>query len=387
MQLVSTSILEDYIFRRYRKQSFCDFPFDATLRKAGNRPSTVPPRASQMEVALLNWYTSPNQRSEWVAKIEITTGKALTKQVPNLNKVEIDNSIAVPAACQFTKPGHTLKVIGLNAGRGAYWFEIADIIRTTISLEKPDLIILNEMDIGMARSGNIHTTRKLAFELGMNYDWGLEFVELMNGNHEEQKATKNMKNALGLHGNAILSTCSLYDPLILRDALDEKYFTNRRFKMNAIGSEKRLGGRTGLFVRTGGASSMEGVNEHIIVGSVHKVHPSLHKERIWQYFNATPGSTLGAKVGIITAGDEKRDFCPHSGLQNLDDARSGNTWPADCKWGRLGKGRGDNFCGDMTVIGQDETILPCYYPPVNVDGTATQVSDHSFIKINLQVPE
>ena len=103
----------------------------------------------------------------------------------------------------------------------------------------------------MARSGNVHTARKLAFRLGMNYAWGLEFVELTNGNAREQNDTLGMKNAMGLHGNAILSSCPIFDPILVRDRLDEQFFSNKRFKGNAMGHEKRLGGRMGMFVRTG----------------------------------------------------------------------------------------------------------------------------------------
>ena len=117
--------------------------------------------------------------------------------------------------------------MNFNAERGRYWREFADIILSMDEEEAPDIVILNEMDIGMARSGNIHTTRKLAFRLKMNYAWGLEFVELTNGNHEEQNRTVGATNALGLHGNAILSTCKIVDPIVVRDPLDEIYFSNK----------------------------------------------------------------------------------------------------------------------------------------------------------------
>lgn len=117
------------------------------------------------------------------------------------------------------------------------------MIETIPELNQPDLIIMSEMDIGMARSGNIHTTRKLAYRLKMNYAWGLEFVELTNGNKEEQEMTRGKENALGLHGNAILSRCPMYDPKIYRNVLEDLYFSNRAHDVNAQGM--------GLYVRTG----------------------------------------------------------------------------------------------------------------------------------------
>ena len=37
---------------------------------------------------------------------------------------------------------------------------------------------MNEMYVGMARSDQQHAARLMAYHLGVNYAWGLEFVEL-----------------------------------------------------------------------------------------------------------------------------------------------------------------------------------------------------------------
>jgi hypothetical protein len=79
-----------------------------------------------------------------------------------------------------------LKVVTFNARRGTTWLEFVLKVRSDLELRDPDVILLNEMDIGMSRSGNLHTTRMMAHALDMNYAWGLEFLELTNGNKEEQ---------------------------------------------------------------------------------------------------------------------------------------------------------------------------------------------------------
>jgi hypothetical protein len=111
-------------------------------------------------------------------------GKAFTTQIPELNTVEIDNSIASTGSCD--RPLKGLKVITYNARRGGSWLEFVLKVRTETALQNPDVILLNEMDNGMSRSGNVHTTRLMAHALGMNYAFGLEFIELTNGNKEEQ---------------------------------------------------------------------------------------------------------------------------------------------------------------------------------------------------------
>jgi len=428
IMIVPDSVGRQYVLDRYKKEEYCDFPFDkttprlpaATYHETGRAPPPILPRhASQMNAILSNWYISQKVRDDWLMEIGKTPGNELNEKVPYLDEVEIDNSIAIPDSCRIAGSvsqsryanNKILKVVGFNAGRATYWAEFAEMVETMPELEKPDVIILNEMDIGMARSGNVHTTRKLAFRLGMNYAWGLEFVELSNGNWQEQNQTEGMKNALGLHGNAILSRCPMYDPVIYRDKLDERYFSHKRFSGNAQGSEKRLGGRMGLFVRTGemvetdtDSTKDHASTPHVIVGSVHKLEEKTYRKEIWDYLgfgkfpNITDKETLTEKgisaigdtstLGIIISGDlASRGFCTQSGLSNLDKPQKHRTFPADCKTQRLGHWRGDQFCGNMKVSGDDRSILPCYEstaasPSFN---ETVQISDHSIIQISLEM--
>ena len=386
IQLIDTDILKKYVDMRYGRKAFCDFPFDMNAFKTTEkREDHLPPRASQMEFALSTWYTPISKRKHWLQLIGKQTGLNVTQElVPNLNVVEVDNSIASTEACRMLKTqGTPIRVVNFNAERGRYWREFAELLEERN--EKPDIIILNEMDIGMARSGNVHTARKLAHHLKMNYAWGLEFIELTNGNHEEQNRTRTSENALGLHGNAILSTCKIFDPIIFRDPLDEIYFSNRAHKKNAMGSEKRLGGRMSLFARTGDV----GTTQHIVVGSVHKAHPSRNRQEIWEYLgfgpaptettNFTRGIPPRQQRGIVVGGDlESRKFCTLSGFKNLDRVQKPTTFPSDCSRNHTGNFRGDYLCGNMQIDQKDSVILPC----AGANG-ALQLSDHSIIKISL----
>jgi hypothetical protein len=47
------------------------------------------------------------------------------------------------------------------------------------------IIILNEMDIGMVRTYQQHMTWQMAYSLGMNFAWVLEFVELTIGDKQD----------------------------------------------------------------------------------------------------------------------------------------------------------------------------------------------------------
>ena len=89
----------------------------------------------------------------------------------------------------------------------------------------------------MARSGNEHTTREMARALKMNYAYGVEFLELTNGEPEERKLYPG-ENDWGYHGNAILSKYPLINLRMIRFPGIESWYAHY---------QKRLGGRIALF--------------------------------------------------------------------------------------------------------------------------------------------
>jgi len=121
------------------------------------------------------------------------------------------------------------------------------LINETPALRDPDIILLGEMDLGMARSSNEHTTKRMAEALGMNYAYGVEFLELTGGELQERIDYPGQNNA-GYHGNGILSRYPLHDVRMLRFPGIEKWYAGKEY--GASDSEqvqKRLGGRMALF--------------------------------------------------------------------------------------------------------------------------------------------
>ena len=89
------------------------------------------------------------------------------------------------------------------------------------------------MDIGMARSDQQHTTRLMAYYLGMNYAWGLGFVELTLGDRGDRDSLDSSEqNFHGLHGNAILSKCKISNATIFKNEVGP-YFSHRPNGVNA----------------------------------------------------------------------------------------------------------------------------------------------------------
>ena len=101
-----------------------------------------------------------------------------------------------------------------------------------------ELVLLSEMDLGMARSGQRHTTRDLAQALGFGYAFGVEFVELGHGLGRELDCA-GQPNAVGLHGNAILSAFASVAPVLIRLERPGAWFQRDWH-------HRRIGGRIGL---------------------------------------------------------------------------------------------------------------------------------------------
>ena len=107
------------------------------------------------------------------------------------------------------------------------------------------MVLATEMDIGMARSGQRHTARDLAYCLGFSYAFGVEFVELGLGDVRESRAVAGQRNRHGLHGNAILSRYPLEHVQLIPIAEEGGWFVD-----SPKGDDQlRIGGRMAVAAR------------------------------------------------------------------------------------------------------------------------------------------
>ena len=138
--------------------------------------------------------------------------------------MELDNALAEPSS----RPPEELDVMGWNGERGRFVLE-------ETPLPQADIYLLNEMDVGMARTENAHTVRRLAERLGFNYLYAVEFLELTKGEPAERESPG--ENKLGFHGNAILARYPIHEPRMLRLAGGAQWLDH---------AQKRLGSRLAL---------------------------------------------------------------------------------------------------------------------------------------------
>src|SRR5262249_15026695 len=96
-----------------------------------------------------------------------------------------------------------LRVIAWNIERGARFEGIVHQLNTHPVLRYADLLLLNELDIGMARSGNVDVSEELSRAISAHSIFATEYLELTKGTEEEQKL--DAENTASLHGNAILT--------------------------------------------------------------------------------------------------------------------------------------------------------------------------------------
>jgi endonuclease/exonuclease/phosphatase family metal-dependent hydrolase len=149
--------------------------------------------------------------------------------LPALHCVEVE------AAPGGTAPLREARVVAWNVERGRFPRPAGARLRAAGA----DAVLLSELDVGMARSGQLHAARALAAELAMGFAFGVEFLELGLGSAEERARCAGERNAIGYHGGAIASARPLERPALARLDAGGGWFDGRR-------GERRIGGRVAL---------------------------------------------------------------------------------------------------------------------------------------------
>lgn len=130
-----------------------------------------------------------------------------------------------------------LRVVEWNIERGTQFDGIVEVLNHHPVLGYADLLLLNELDDGMVRSGNRNVARELSHALGAHAVYAAEYLELTKGTGDE--LTLPGENTTALHGNAILTRHRVARPQVV---------SLPRCENNFESAEKRLGGRIGIII-------------------------------------------------------------------------------------------------------------------------------------------
>ncbi|MBZ9906734.1 endonuclease/exonuclease/phosphatase family protein [Mesorhizobium sp. BR115XR7A] len=186
-----------------------------------------------------------------LAHVPITDRQAM-REGPRDSATHLRHAAAIPALGQIeiggkasrANVGEALKVVAWNVERLRH----VDAIARTLAGQAPEIVLLSEVDKGMARSGNGHPLSVLADRLGHAFAYSVEFVELAGGNEAERMATGEAANAEGFHGNAVTSGMPLLRPFLVRLDAAGGWFRPERGQPRiggrmAIGGQVRIGDR------------------------------------------------------------------------------------------------------------------------------------------------
>ena len=164
----------------------------------------------------------------------------------NLRSLSMNNQGGRPPRIRF---------VAWNIEKGKRW-SLLQACLDCEAIRTADVLCLNEVDDGMARSGNRRIACEIAERLGMRMVFGPTFRELTKGIGDELCAPG--ENTTAVQGNATLSRLSIIDSQNL--ALPMCHDPSQ-------GAEKREGGRHALIVRLdcGNGRTLTVANAHLEV--------------------------------------------------------------------------------------------------------------------------
>lgn len=172
----------------------------------------------------------------------------------------------------------------------------------------PDVVLLSEVDHGMSRTAQRHTTEAMAQQLGMAYAYGVEFHELDLGGPTERHFCKDDFNALGWHGNAVLSKAP-FDKVTLIRLDDHGHWYSA--EAGADPEQPRLGGRMAI------AAIVPTAAGPVCVVSTH--------------LESNAGTAhRAAQMTVLLDGID--DFAPGLSVLIGGDLNTGNHLPPDFDW-------------------------------------------------------
>lgn len=174
------------------------------------------------------------ERQRLGALLDNSSQESVMAMIPQFFQADVHNLVPMPQ-----KTSDILNVLVFNMERGVHLDALGDCLETCPGIQPFDVILGNEMDDGCVRSGNRDTAAELAKRLGMNYVYGLEFIELVNG-----------EDAKGHHGNAIFSRWPIKQAKILRLPEEFNWYFDK---------EKRIGSRLAILAELDVAGRSVGV--------------------------------------------------------------------------------------------------------------------------------
>jgi endonuclease/exonuclease/phosphatase family metal-dependent hydrolase len=126
-------------------------------------------------------------------------GPRLTKVLSTIRRYEPRDP---PPAASVTD---RVLAVHWNIEHGNWYDQVERALTTHPLLEAADLVMMNEVDLGMARAGNRDVAGDLAAALGFHGAWAPLAIETTLGRDDDARMAAGRSNQEALVGNAILS--------------------------------------------------------------------------------------------------------------------------------------------------------------------------------------
>jgi endonuclease/exonuclease/phosphatase family metal-dependent hydrolase len=138
-------------------------------------------------------------------------------------------------------PPSSLGIVDWNLDRGQHLPGIIDFLADT----NADILLLQEADLNARRTRRLNIAEEIARKLQMNYVFGLEFQELVQGSEASP----------AYHGQATLSKWPISNPRLIRFSRQSRFWQPHWFVPRIEPFQERLGGRIALVAEINVAGS------------------------------------------------------------------------------------------------------------------------------------
>jgi endonuclease/exonuclease/phosphatase family metal-dependent hydrolase len=129
-------------------------------------------------------------------------------------------------------PPSSLRIVDWNIDRGQQLTGVIDFLAHTSA----DMFILQEVDLNAKRTHRLNVAEEIARKLQMNYVFGREFQELVQGS----------KNDPAYHGQAIVAKWPIANPRLIRFSRQSSFWKPHWYLPRMEPFQERLGGRVAL---------------------------------------------------------------------------------------------------------------------------------------------
>jgi endonuclease/exonuclease/phosphatase family metal-dependent hydrolase len=185
-------------------------------------------------------------------------------------------------------PPKSLRIVDWNIERGQQLQGITEFLASV----NADILILQEVDVNARRTHRVNIAEEIARKLGMNYVFGREFEELVQGS----------KNSPAYHGQVTLSKWPISNPRLIRFSKQSHFWQPHWFLPRIEPFQERRGGRIAL------AAHINVAGSKIVTYNLHLESRGTDALRISQLGEVLSDATCyDAECPVIVAGDLNLD--------------------------------------------------------------------------------